>query len=83
MLVAGQAGVALFDADPSIIPSSLPPKIGFSHFAMRVGRISFERAQARFIANGIAFEYEDHAVCHSIYLYDPDGYRVELTTYEV
>jgi len=82
MLVAGQAGVALFDADPTVISPNPPPKTGFSHFAMRVGRASFEQAQAYFAANGIAFEYEDHAVCYSIYLYDPDGYRVELTTYE-
>lgn len=81
MLVAAQAGVALFDADPAVIPPNPPLKIGFSHFAMRVDRASFE--QAHFMANGVAFEYEDHAVCYSIYLYDPDGYRVELTTYEV
>jgi catechol 2,3-dioxygenase-like lactoylglutathione lyase family enzyme len=83
MLVAGQAGVALFDADPAVIPPNPPLKIGFSHFAMRVDRSSFEQAQAYFTANGITFEYEDHTVCYSIYLYDPDGYRVELTTYEV
>ena len=83
MLVAAQAGVALFDADPAVISPNPPPKSGFSHFAMRADRASFERAQAYFTANGVAFEYEDHTVCYSIYLYDPDGYRVELTTYEV
>lgn len=83
MLVAGQAGVALFAADPVVIPPNPPPRIGFSHFAMRVDRASFERAQAYFTANGVAFEYEDHVVCSSIYLRDPDGYRVELTTYDV
>lgn len=83
MLVAAQAGIALFDADPTVISPNPPPKIGFSHFAMRVDRSSFEQAQAYFTANDVAFEYEDHTVCYSIYLYDPDGYRVELTTYDV
>lgn len=83
MLVAGQAGIALFDADPTAGPLNSAPKTGFSHFAMRVDHAAFERAQAYFAANGIAFEYEDHTVCYSIYIYDPDGYRVELTTYDV
>lgn len=83
MLVAGQAAIALFDADPTISPPNPPPKIGFSHFAMRVDRPAFTQAQTYFTHIGMAFEYEDHTICHSIYLYDPDGYRVELTTYEV
>ena len=83
MLVAAQAGVALFDADPTVISPNPPPKIGFSYFAMRVDRASFERAQVYFATNGVAFEYEDHAVCCSIFLYDPNGYRVKPTTYDV
>jgi hypothetical protein len=34
-------------------------------------------------AAGIAFEFQDHAVSQSIYFDDPDGLRLELTTYEV
>jgi catechol 2,3-dioxygenase-like lactoylglutathione lyase family enzyme len=26
---------------------------------------------------------EDHTIAHSIYIFDPDGHRVELTTYEL
>lgn len=80
MLMAGDAGIALFDADPHALPSS--GNVGLSHFALHVSRRAFTDAQAYFTTNNIAFTYEDHVVCHSLYLHDPDGYRVELTTYE-
>jgi len=31
----------------------------------------------------IPFSFEDHTLAHSIYVFDPDGHRVELTTYEL
>jgi catechol-2,3-dioxygenase len=31
----------------------------------------------------IAFEFQDHGAAHSIYLEDPDGLLLELTTYDV
>jgi len=33
-------------------------------------------------AKGMEFHFEDHSISHSIYLRDPDGYEIELTTYE-
>jgi catechol-2,3-dioxygenase len=32
---------------------------------------------------GSPFDFQDHDVSHSIYFSDPDGHRLELTTYEV
>jgi catechol-2,3-dioxygenase len=48
-----------------------------------VDRENFDAAQDDLRSRGIAFEFEDHEVSHSIYFEDPDGLRVELTTYEV
>ena len=53
------------------------------HIAFRVDRANFEVAQRRLRELGIAFGFEDHGVCHSSYFDDPDGHRLELTTYEV
>lgn len=33
--------------------------------------------------HGVEMHFEDHGICHSLYLRDPDGYQVEITTYEV
>jgi catechol-2,3-dioxygenase len=53
------------------------------HFAFRADRANFEAAQETFRERGIAFEFADHGICHSVYVSDPDGHRVEITTYEV
>lgn len=41
------------------------------------------KAQAALRERGIAFQFQDHEVSHSIYFSDPDGHRLEITTYEV
>jgi catechol-2,3-dioxygenase len=46
-------------------------------------RENFDNAQDDLRTRGIAFEFQDHAVSQSIYFEDPDGLRLELTTYEV
>jgi catechol 2,3-dioxygenase-like lactoylglutathione lyase family enzyme len=51
--------------------------------AFRVDRENFEAAQADLERRGISFEFSDHGAAHSIYFLDPDGLRLELTTYEV
>ena len=53
------------------------------HFAFRVSRADFEEAQRDFQRREIKYKFQDHDIAHSIYIYDPDGYEVELTTYEV
>jgi catechol 2,3-dioxygenase-like lactoylglutathione lyase family enzyme len=32
---------------------------------------------------GGSARFEDHGNAHSLYLHDPDGHAIELTTYEV
>jgi catechol 2,3-dioxygenase-like lactoylglutathione lyase family enzyme len=85
MLCAGTTGVALFPAgDGGAWPSPPRPcEAGMSHFAFRVSRAVFGEARDEFRRRGVEFTFEDHEIAHSIYLRDPDGHSVELTTYEV
>ncbi|MGI8482583.1 MAG: VOC family protein [Chthoniobacterales bacterium] len=53
------------------------------HFALRADRENFQKAQAEFRAQKIAFEFQDHEISHSIYFQDPNGHEIEITTYDV
>ena len=53
------------------------------HFAFRVDRKNFEAAQERMRWLGVEFREDDHGVSRSIYIHDPDGHEIEITTYEV
>jgi catechol 2,3-dioxygenase-like lactoylglutathione lyase family enzyme len=53
------------------------------HVAFRVTREAFEAARAELAERGIETSFSDHGAAHSIYFEDPDGHRLELTTYEV
>ena len=80
VLASGGSGVALFPAEGEHGETS-PAHI--LHIALRVDRRNFQAAQEALSGAGIEFEFSDHGIAHSIYFEDPDGYRLELTTYEV
>jgi catechol 2,3-dioxygenase-like lactoylglutathione lyase family enzyme len=84
MMFAGDTGVALFAARGAVgaAPDQETAAI-MRHLAFRVDRRSFLAAQEMLRARGIDFEFQDHAISQSIYFLDPDGYELELTTYEV
>jgi catechol 2,3-dioxygenase-like lactoylglutathione lyase family enzyme len=82
MLARGGSGVALFAARPGGEPAVTAPG-GMLHLAFRADRAAFEEAQHLLAGRGIAFEFQDHDVAHSIYFSDPDGHLLELTTYDV
>jgi catechol-2,3-dioxygenase len=84
-MYAGETGVALFPAstpNPRPGPDRRDSTI-MRHLAFQVDRDNFVRAQAELRGRGIPFTFEDHQIAHSIYLNDPDGYEIELTTYEL
>ena len=55
-----------------------------SHLALRATSYAdFQSAQTELQARGISFEFQDHEVSHSIYFRDPDGFQLEITTYDV
>jgi catechol 2,3-dioxygenase-like lactoylglutathione lyase family enzyme len=44
--------------------------------------VGLEAARAELRPRGIEFHEGDYGVAWSVYLPDPDGYQVEITTYE-
>ena len=52
------------------------------HVGFRTSRGGLERAKLELAANGVEYEEGDYGVAWSVYLPDPDGYLVEITTYE-
>lgn len=80
----GTTSLALFPVasrDPEGPPG--PETICARHVAFRVDRPNFDSARDRLSASGIKLEFQDHQIAHSIYLRDPDGHQLEITTYEV
>jgi catechol 2,3-dioxygenase-like lactoylglutathione lyase family enzyme len=84
MVFAGDTGLALFPARGDVANAPDPRATAIMrHLAFQVDRPNFLRAQESLRAQGIEFTFEDHTISHSIYFRDPDGYELELTTYEV
>ena len=80
----GNAAIALFPASEEI-GSGSPDRAAVRtlHFAFRTDRENFSRAQDELKKRAIAFEFEDHDISHAIYFHDPDGHKIEITTYEL
>jgi catechol-2,3-dioxygenase len=82
----GKTAIALFplrSRSDRANPASSPDSQGVLHFAMRANREHFLAAQRDLTSRGIAFNFQDHEISHSIYFRDPDGHELEITTYEV
>lgn len=84
MVCAGETCVALFPADGAQ-PKPPPGRdtIAMRHVAFRVDHENFAVAHVRFRELGIEFESADHGIARSVYIADPDGHRIEITTYEL
>ena len=53
------------------------------HLAFRSDRAGFVKAQEELRSRGIAFQFDDHGISHSIYFRDLNDLRLEITTYEL
>lgn len=54
------------------------------HLALRAATYAdFQSAQAELQTRSISFQFRDHEIAHSIYLFDPDGFMLEITTYDL
>jgi catechol 2,3-dioxygenase-like lactoylglutathione lyase family enzyme len=54
------------------------------HLAVRAATYAdFRSAQTELQARGVSIQIRDHEIAHSIYFSDPDGFLLEITTYDV
>jgi catechol 2,3-dioxygenase-like lactoylglutathione lyase family enzyme len=80
----GETALALFPLGRDRALGSEPRQPGgILHFALRADRRNFLAAQTDLTSRGIVFHFQDHEISHSIYFRDPDGYEVEVTTYDL
>jgi len=80
-MLAGKSGIALFPANlEHEKPDPRSRNVKIDHFAFNVSHADFKKARSYFREIDQAFEFQDHHYFHSIYLKDPDGHTVELTT---
>ena len=86
MAAPNGTGVAIFDEalHPSPTPSDVePPAVRILHIAFGVDRAGFDQARRELVEVGVEARFSDHGISHSLYLDDPDGHQIELTTYDV
>jgi len=80
----GDAAIALFPAAEEVGSASADrAAVRMLHFAFRTDRKNFLRAQDELKKHAIRFDFQDHDISHSIYFHDPDGHKIEITTYEL
>lgn len=62
-----------------------PPAIGQAwHMALRAATYAdFQSAEAELRTKNIPSQFRDHEIAHSIYFSDPDGFIIEITTYDL
>lgn len=82
MLGAGQTCIALFAAGHTPAPPDLT-SVNMSHLAFRTDGPGLAQARADLEHYGVTYRWEDHQISHSIYFQDPDGHRLEITTYDL
>ena len=83
-LGVGETCVALFpSASPEPEPVDVRATVSMRHFAFRADGENFEAAQTRFRELGIEFESADHGIAQSVYIANPDGHEIEITTYDL
>ena|SRR5580765_5324683 len=84
MMCAGNSGVALFPAKANAqqeLEREAEPAT--RHIAFKVDAVNYAAAKIALRSRGIVFQEQDHQVSHSIYFADPDGHRLEITTYDL
>jgi lactoylglutathione lyase len=79
VLEANGSGVALF---PRTSGHRVTPDDPLRHVGFRTSRAGLESARTELRRRGVSFEEGDYGIAWSVYLSDPDGYCVEITTYQ-
>jgi catechol 2,3-dioxygenase len=76
------ACIGLFQAQSGSPARELESE-GLRHIAFMVSGEGLGLAQTHLTELGVEFRFEDHGNAHSVYVRDPDGNVIELTTYEL
>lgn len=79
----GTTALALFPRRRATVNQRDPNDLDMLHLAFRADRESFLAAQMELKDRGVEFEFQDHEISLSIYFRNPDGHRLEITTYEL
>lgn len=57
--------------------------ISITHLAFRTDGVGFLAAQAELRKLGVFFDpAEDTGIAYSVFIFDPDGHQIEITTYD-
>ena len=86
VMAAEGTGIAIFPKElhSSSTPDDVePPAVRILHIAFRLDRAGFDAARVQLDEAGVKARFSDHGISHSLYLRDPDGHQIELTTYEL
>ena len=82
MIRRGEMRLGLFLRPNAKKINDLDNTLAITHFAYGTDDKGFNEAQERLTELGVKFDPpEDTGVAHSIFIYDPDGYQVEITSY--
>jgi catechol 2,3-dioxygenase-like lactoylglutathione lyase family enzyme len=82
MLSRGDMHLGLFLRPDAKKIDNLDTTLAITHFAYATDSNGFMAAQRRLKALNVQFDPpEDTGVAHSIFIYDPDGYQVEITSF--
>lgn len=82
MIRRGTMRIGLFFRPNAAKIEDLDNTRAITHFAYRLDAASFKQAIVTLHRMSVPFEGpEDTGIAHSVFLTDPDGYQVELTTY--
>jgi len=82
MIRRGDMHIGLFLRPNAKKLDDLDNSLAITHFAYSTDDKGFQEAQDRLKKLGVHFDPpEDTGVAHSVFIYDPDGYQIEITSY--
>ena len=82
LIQSGSMKIGLFERPNAATIDDLDNRIAFQHLAFHVSAEQFIAAQIELAAAGVQIDGpEDTGVAYSIFVSDPDGHLLEITTY--
>lgn len=84
MIGADSIRLGLFQRPSSVPVCNIDNAIAITHVAFRTDATGFAAAQVELEKLGVAFDPpEDTGIAHSLFVLDPDGHQIEITTYDL